>query len=73
MLNNTEMTMADETTDGACEIKECGHAATSIMNGIHVCERCRIGFVSVGFGAVYFDGRWHGVSGAPTADAAAQG
>lgn len=47
-----------------CEIEGCGRVATTSQNGIHVCERCRIEFVSVGMGAVHFDGRWHGVVGA---------
>lgn len=54
-----------ETTAGQSdEIERCGRAAVACVNGIHVCERCRIDFVSVGDGAVYFSGRWHGVLGA---------
>lgn len=51
-------------TTKTCEIRDCGRRVNSTTNGIATCERCRIDFVSVGFGAVYFAGRWHGVSGA---------
>lgn len=47
-----------------CEIEGCDREVSGTMNGIFVCERCRIHFGSVGLGAVYFDGRWHGVRGA---------
>jgi hypothetical protein len=46
-----------------CEISGCGEACVGTMNGVCVCERCRQEFVSVGHGAVFFDGRWHGVVG----------
>lgn len=48
----------------ACDIVDCEHDRVAIVNGICVCERCRLDFVSIGFGAVRFDGRWHGVRGA---------
>lgn len=47
-----------------CQIEGCYNAANSVTNGIRTCERCRLGFVSLGMGAVYFADRWHGVSGA---------
>jgi len=53
-----------------CEIDECCNAATTTNNGISVCERCRLGFVSVSTGAVFFSGRWHGVTGATYTDEA---
>lgn len=51
-----------------CEIEGCCNAANSTTNGIRTCERCRIHFESVGMGAVYFGGRWHGVTGATYTD-----
>ncbi len=47
-----------------CEIEGCDRGSVGRTNGIHVCERCRIHFTSLGFGAVYFNSRWHGVRGA---------
>jgi len=47
-----------------CEIEGCGRAAVGTVNGIGVCERCRIAFESAGMGAVRFGGRYHGVIGA---------
>jgi len=51
-------------TPMTCEIARCGSVAMSTTNGIRTCDRCRREFVSVGAGAVYRDGRWHGVRGA---------
>lgn len=47
-----------------CEVEGCESMGVASQTGIAVCERCRRGFVSVGCGAVYFGGRWHGVRGA---------
>lgn len=46
-----------------CEIEDCGRETVGTVNGIEVCERCRVHFESVGWGTVYFGGRWHGVKG----------
>ena len=52
-------------TDHKCEILDCGRTSPrQTMNGIRMCERCRVNFESVGLGAVRFGGRWHGVRGA---------
>lgn len=56
--------MLSGMTRTTCEIADCGRRASSTTNGLATCERCRTGFVSVGWGAVYFDGGWHGVAGA---------
>ena len=53
-----------------CEIAECGAPAVGTMNGVTVCERCRIGYTSVGAGVVFFAGSFHGVRGATYDDAA---
>lgn len=47
-----------------CEIRDCGREASGAVNGIECCDRCEREFVSIGMGAVYFEGRWHGVRGA---------
>lgn len=47
-----------------CEFEACLNRATSRISGIHVCERCRQDYSSVGFGVVFFGGRHHGVRGA---------
>ena len=51
-------------SEKTCEIDGCGNGASATMNGVSVCERCRVEFTSCGMGAVYFGGRWHGVIGA---------
>lgn len=48
-----------------CEIEDCNGAGVVDMSGVYVCERCRQGYVSARpWGAVHFDGGWHGVRGA---------
>lgn len=51
-------------TDMTCEIDGCANDMSGRINGIYVCERCRIHFTSAGMGAVFFDKQWHGVRGA---------
>ena len=68
-MTTVRLTDAQITT---CEIIDCGEHASAMTHGVRVCERCRQKFASVGFGAVYFAGRWHGVIGATyTAEQAA--
>jgi len=50
--------------ENACEILDCRGLVVANVNGVAVCERCRVHFTSVGFGAVFFGGCWHGVRGA---------
>lgn len=47
-----------------CDIGGCNRVAVCRTNGVDTCDRCRLGFVSVGLGGVHFDGSWHGVEGA---------
>lgn len=58
--------MTKQTT--VCKIETCNREPVAITNGIHVCERCRRDFVSVGNGAVYFGTGWHGVRDASYTD-----
>lgn len=51
-------------TTSTCEIEGCGRGCIGTMNGVAVCDRCRVEFESVEMGAVRFGGRWHGVIGA---------
>ena len=51
-----------------CKIEGCCNAAATTVNGVCLCVRCCQNFVSAGVGAVYFAGRWHGVTGAAYSD-----
>jgi hypothetical protein len=64
--------MKKHVTENQCEIEGCGRVAAAQVNGIAVCDRCRLHFVSAGAGAVWFGGRWHGVLGAMYAPIIAQ-
>jgi hypothetical protein len=52
------------TMNGRCEIRGCGRTEVGTQNGIACCDRCMRDFQSIGFGAVFFTGTWHGVNGA---------